>query len=300
MDIEKLSVSFVIRARNVENDLPRCIDSILSQNNPTNNKLEIIVVDNESTDNTLIIAHSYDAKVITITQDQFTWGKALNIGIEQACGDIVILISADVNAENNMWLSEMLSPFSNRKIAAVYAKQIPRSDAPIDERIRLSHTFPDQSINFDRVSTKIIASNACAAIRKTVWDNVHYDEKIEGGEEIVWTKEIQENGYTYIYNSNAIVYHSHREPASRFAYRLWELHRKDVRLGRIKPGVFYVLYAMAAIVKRRLINIIKYKNPLRVKAAGLFSLLPEVLFFTLISALEGVGIKEKTVRRWMW
>ena len=300
MDIEELSVSFVIRTRNVENDLPRCLDSIFSQNNPTNNKLEIIIVDNESTDNTLNVANKYGAKIVTITQDNFTWGKALNIGIEQAEGDIVILMSADVNAENDMWLNEILGPFNNSRVAAVYAKQIPRSDAPIDERIRLELTFPDQSIHFDGKDDKILASNACAAIKKIVWDDVHYDEEIEGGEEILWTKEIQKSGYAYVYNSNAIVYHSHHEPASRFAYRLWELHRKDVRLGRIKPGTFYVLYAMGAIVKRRLINIIKYKNPFNVKIAGFLTLLPEALFFLLISILEGIGIKERTVRRWMW
>ena len=300
MDMKNITISFVIRTRNVEIDLPRCLDSIIEQNNPTDNILEFIIVDNESTDGTLKIVKKYDAKVVSISQDEFTWGRALNKGIEKASGDIVILISADVSAENDMWLTEMIEPFSNEMIAAVYAKQIPRVDAPLDERVRLSNTFPDQSIIFDETSEKIMASNACAAIRKTVWDDVHYDEEIEGGEEIVWTKKIQENNLTYMYNSKAIVYHSHRERASRFAYRIWELHRKDVRLGKIKPGMFYTLYAVAAIVKRRLLNAIKYKNPMNIKVVGVISLVPETFFFLLISILEGVGIKEKTVRRWMW
>jgi len=300
MDIEKLSVSFVIRARNVENDLPRCIDSILTQNNHTYNKLEIIIVDNESTDSTLDIAKSYAAKIITITQNEFTWGKALNRGIEQARGDVVILISADVNAENDMWLNEMLAPFDDKKIAAVYARQIPRENAPIDERARLSKTFPDQSIIFEEKSSRIIASNACAAIRKKVWEDVHYDEVIEGGEEIAWTEEIQQQGYNYVYNSKARVYHSHRETASRFAYRHWELHRKNIRVGKIKPGIFYVLHATASITKRRLKNIFNYKAPLKIKLEGFISLFPEIIFFMLIAILEGSGLSERKVRRWMW
>lgn len=304
--MENKSVSFVIRTRNVENDLPRCIDSILSQYNPTKNEIEIIIVDNESIDSTIEIAKNYGAKIITITQEDFTWGRSLNLGIEQATGDIVILMSADVSAKNNMWLSEMLEPFKDENIAAVYAKQEPRLDAPIDERARLAKTFPEQSVIFlgkpDQIRTnnKIIASNACAAIRKNVWDQVPYDEVIEGGEEVQWTEEVQSKGYDYIYNSEAKVYHSHNEPASRFAYRHWELHCKNVRVGKIKPGIFYVLHATASITKRRLKNIFNYKAPLKIKLEGFISLFPEIILFMLIAILEGLGLSERKVRRWMW
>ena len=48
-------------------------------------------------------------------------------------------------------------------------------------------------------------SNVCAAIRKDVWQNIRYDETIEGGEDGLWTCKILKEGYSYLYQAKAVV-----------------------------------------------------------------------------------------------
>lgn len=89
----KASVSVVITAYNHARFIAETIDSALSQNI---DPLEIIVVDDESADETLSIAQSYsDRGVIAFTKPNGGPSSALNAGIARAKGDIIAIISAD-------------------------------------------------------------------------------------------------------------------------------------------------------------------------------------------------------------
>ena len=58
-------VSVIIPCYNEEQYLPKCLESIKTLEYPEN-YLEVIVVDNGSTDETLQIAHEYGVKVMSI------------------------------------------------------------------------------------------------------------------------------------------------------------------------------------------------------------------------------------------
>ena len=76
------SISIVIRTLNEERYLPKVLTAIHAQKNlfgPT----EIIIVDSGSTDKTIEIAESFHCKILEISPESFTFGKALNIGFER-------------------------------------------------------------------------------------------------------------------------------------------------------------------------------------------------------------------------
>ena len=165
-------ISIVIRVRNAENDLQRCLNGLREQELPDRHKLEIIVVDNESKDNSVEIASRFGAIIVPLATQDFTWGKALNCGITKTTGAIVLILSADAYPANKNWVSEMTHPFENINVAAVYGRQMPRMDAPIDEIVRLKKTFGDASRvmnsipeNFSSRGGNFPVSNACAAMR---------------------------------------------------------------------------------------------------------------------------------------
>lgn len=95
-------VSIVIPAYNAENYIVRCIDTVLAQSQPD---VEIIVVDDGSTDHTLEIIDWYArmyANVIAIHQENSGVAVARNTGIKSATGEYLGFIDADDMIRFNM------------------------------------------------------------------------------------------------------------------------------------------------------------------------------------------------------
>jgi rhamnosyltransferase len=68
-----MNCSIVIRAYNEERHIGRLLDGIKHQ---TLKDVEVILVDSGSTDSTVEIAESYDARIVKIPSEEFTFGLA--------------------------------------------------------------------------------------------------------------------------------------------------------------------------------------------------------------------------------
>ena len=302
-----LTLSVVIRVRNAAYDLNLCLQCLARQGAIPNHGIEIIVVDNESDDDSVDTAKRFHAIVESISRQNFSWGRALNMGIARASGEYILIISADVEPIGTDWLTGMFQPMSESKVAAVYGRQIPRSNASIDEVVRLAASFPsglDSTENtgvFRTPSGKLrFLSNACALIRRSAWEIAQFDEDCKGGEEHIWMETLLERGYVYAYAANALAYHSHRDPYGRAGYRVWELHREMLSQQGKTPTFGNVFYAVAALCKRRLKNVLYANASMRSRIEGIFSLPFEITAFSTAAVLEGLGADRRAVRNWMW
>lgn len=88
-------VSVIVPIYNVENYIEKCICSILQQ---SYRRLEIILVDDGSTDKSLNICKSYekeDSRIKVLTKSNEGVSVARNCGIEMCNGDFIIFIDAD-------------------------------------------------------------------------------------------------------------------------------------------------------------------------------------------------------------
>lgn len=109
------SVSVIIAARNEEANIGRTLDCILAQDFPSE-LLEIIVVDDHSTDRTSDIIKSYSAQGVKLIQ--LREGRTMNSykkyaitqAIAQAHGDIIVTTDADCRMGKN-WLSTVIQKF---------------------------------------------------------------------------------------------------------------------------------------------------------------------------------------------
>ena len=91
---EKL-VSVIIPAYNIEDYIGRCLDSVLSQ---TYKNLEIIVIDDGSSDRTGEILDDYEKKnhrMKVIHKENGGVSSARNIGIDRANGDYIGFVDGD-------------------------------------------------------------------------------------------------------------------------------------------------------------------------------------------------------------
>lgn len=95
MDYSKYKVSFIVPVYNVEPYIAKCIESILSQ---THKNLEIICINDGSTDRSLAILESFckrDSRVKVVTEKNSGVSTARNAGIDIATGDYICFADAD-------------------------------------------------------------------------------------------------------------------------------------------------------------------------------------------------------------
>lgn len=88
-------ISLIIPVYNVENYLCRCLDSAINQ---TYKNIEIIIVNDGSTDGSLSIINRYaseDSRIKVINQKNYGLGEARNSGISIASGDYIAFMDSD-------------------------------------------------------------------------------------------------------------------------------------------------------------------------------------------------------------
>lgn len=101
------TLSIVIPVFNEENYLSDCLESIKRQ---TIKPLEVIVVDNNSTDGSVKIAKEAGATIITEQDQGIIFAR--NRGFDQAKGDLIAKLDADTRLYSN-WTEEVLHQFSD-------------------------------------------------------------------------------------------------------------------------------------------------------------------------------------------
>ena len=113
--MEKL-VSIIIPVFNEQKVLTNCLESLKSQ---SYKPLEIIVVDDGSTDNTLQITKKF--KVIAIVQNHKGPGPARNLGAKKARGEILVFVDADMTFDRN-FIKDLTAPILKDETIGTFSR----------------------------------------------------------------------------------------------------------------------------------------------------------------------------------
>ena len=110
--MDKHTVSIIIPARNEEKNLPRLLNSLSMQSYPI---FEVIVVDDDSTDDTADIAKKMGATVLHLREGEWT-GKtnACWQGAGSASGDLLIFLDADTWFGHPEALHKLIKAYHNQ------------------------------------------------------------------------------------------------------------------------------------------------------------------------------------------
>lgn len=219
--------SIVIRAYNEEAHIGRLLEGISQQ---TISDVETILVDSGSTDRTVEIAQGYGVRLVQITPDAFTFGKSLNLGIEAAKSDFVVIISAHCYPVYPDWLDRLLSPMEDEQIAMSYGKQRGGKTNRFSEHQWFRDYFPDNSVHRQGHA---YCHNANAVIRRDVWKKHRYNENLTGLEDLAWGSWVFEQGMGISYQGEAEVFHLHDEGPSTVYNRY---RREAIALRQILPN----------------------------------------------------------------
>jgi glycosyltransferase involved in cell wall biosynthesis len=207
------TLSLVIRCHNEEAHIGRLLTGVMHQ---TRRPDEIVVVDSGSTDATLAIASAFDVRIVHIAPEDFSFGRALNHGLETATGEVTVLASAHVYPLYDSWLELLTAPFADAEVALAYGRQQVPEGGRFSEQQLLTRWFPPRSVTRQRDP---FCNNANAAVRLSVWRELPYDEDLTGLEDMDWAARALARGYVLSYVAEATVAHVHDESFNQIVNR---------------------------------------------------------------------------------
>lgn len=148
-------ISYCVFTYNEEKNIKDCLESIFSQDYPKK-KLEVILVDDKSTDRTLEIARKFPVKILISGKKD--GDLSATMGFNCASGEFFTAIGADMRFRGEDWFRKMVKPLvENKDIAAALTKFYSHpEDSVVTKYLNLDPLQRDLvyqtfSIGFDKV-----------------------------------------------------------------------------------------------------------------------------------------------------
>ncbi len=190
-------LSIVIRCRNEANSLRKVMAALCAQRCDFN--WEVVLVDNESADDTRQIAEEFDARVVAISRQEFTYGRAINFGVNAARGELVMLLSAHALPIGSHFLAAAAAPFDDAQVAAARCllvtspRQLETWYQPKD--IQYASAKEQRQAEAGTAWVGEYPTGGCCVIRRAVWEEVKYDEQLESNEDKLWASQVLAKGW---------------------------------------------------------------------------------------------------------
>jgi rhamnosyltransferase len=204
-------ISVIIRARDQAASIDRCLALIRDQRTD-GRAVELILVDNGSSDATIRLARIHGARVVEVPAPAFTFGGALNLGAANARGDLLVALSAHAFAPDSDWLARLLDPFSDPRVACACGDVYGPDGAPLRTRI-------EQAEELARRRPEWGYSNAAGAFRAELWRRRPFRSDLPGCEDKEWAWHWLQRGYSCVIDPSFAVDHDHTHDSLKSIYR---------------------------------------------------------------------------------
>lgn len=218
-------ISIIIPTYNSSVGLNSTLSSIALQVDSSDIEKEVIVVDNNSTDNTKEIALQYEGKfekLIYVNEKKQGSYAARNLGIKYASGDLICFLDADVEVES-LFINKIVDSFCIGDVDyAGVNVSMKRSDRTLAADYDALTSFDvKRNLENGRYSPTL-----CLIIRPNVLKQVgNFDDRLESGGDVVFGKKTFEAGLKQVYLKHVEVTHPTRNS-------LKALLKKAKRVGR--------------------------------------------------------------------
>ncbi len=236
-----MTVTVVVAARDNAATLARCLDALQAQDH---DRLDVIVVDDGSTDDTAAIARAAGVRVI-VTQAVGA-SAARNLGIDAAGGDVIAFTDGDCVVERG-WARALVDGLEATGATGVGGRQV--NEFPpgrqqlrdgFEAFFRLASLVSDYTRNDGRPRAVAHNPSCCSAYRAEALRAVGgFTPGLWPGEDVDLDLRLARRGATFYYIPGAVVHH-HRPGTfawfRRMMRRYGEATRRLGRLhGRVRP-----------------------------------------------------------------
>lgn len=204
-------VSVVVPVYNGESTIEECLDSIMTLEYPRE-KLEIIAVDDGSTDKTVSILKNY---ALNLIQKQHSgYPSSMNAGIKEARGDAVLIVDSDTYVEQD-YLEKILREFEDRKVGVVSGYVATKPNAKFWARI-IGFESEDR---YDQMKSKYVdfITSTCTAYRREVFNQVGiFDEELKRGSDEDLAQRASKVGWKIVLRKDAVCFHDWVSSVKRY------------------------------------------------------------------------------------
>jgi len=206
-------VSIIIVNYNGKNHLEKCLESIMKIDY---NNYEIILIDNNSTDDSVeFVKNKYSSIIIIKLDKNYGFAEPCNIGAKNAKGDYFLFLNNDTVVQTN-FITEMVALLKKDSEIAICQSLLLKFDGEVDSSgdfVDLLGRAYSSSDKVTEVKKILSARGASMMVRKdSFWDLGGFDIKFFASFEDVdlgWRAWIC--GYKVVLVPNSVVYHSGAE-----------------------------------------------------------------------------------------
>jgi mycofactocin system glycosyltransferase len=311
---DHLSVSIIIPVRNRPDDIEGCLQSLGELNYP-DNKLEIIVVDDASTDRTPDVVGRYPVRLIRLKHHKQA-SYCRNLAARQARGDILAFIDSDCLADP-AWLRELVPAFKDAKLGAcggVVDSYFNVNGLDRYEKVKSSLNVSSWFKRSQKNDPFFYLPACNLLVRRQLFLELGgFKEELVVGEDVDLCWRLRKRGHQIEYRPEGRVYHKHRSRMFSFCRRRFEygtsepllnkLHSEKIKeicfppltslfwasiILSIIPGFRLLLVisagALIADVIKKLVKIRRSAVPVKVLSLILSVLRSDLAFFLHIAA----------------
>ena len=258
-----MKLSVIIPTCNAERFLEPLLNSLLAQTI----QAEIVVIDSGSTDGTPAIAARFADRIrfLQIPRGTFDHGGTRDAALRQSTGEYTAFMTQDALPADEFSLENLLEAFSDPQIAAVYGRQIARSDAPAYEKLIREFNYPSEGRSWDERDVPRLGirayffSDTFAVYRRDAYEAVGgFDHPIAVNEDMMMAAKLLHGVYSLAYVPSAAVLHSHRstlrEDYRRHVLSGYVMHQYRERLSGAHAsaeGLRMVRFVVKGLISRR-------------------------------------------------
>lgn len=222
------SVTVVVPAYNSQGTIAACIESLLNLQY-LREKLEIIIVDNGSSDDTATIASRYPVRVLK--ENRRGAAAARNRGIREARGEYIAFTDSDCQVGPD-WLHKLVRAAIENKSLAVGGRIVNAVSSPIARFTESQRVMNQEDAIRGIMEPLPFILTANALFKKKLLDEVNgFDVAFNQGVEdtdLCWRLHAQ--GCVFTYAHDAVVYHHHRLTAVGLYFQFFKYAKGEVQL----------------------------------------------------------------------
>lgn len=160
----------------------------------------------------------------------FTHPSSSNDAARLSTAPLIVFLSQDALPLHDDFLARLVDPFSDPRVAASFARQVPASATPALEARDLRRAYPETG------DSPVVLSNAASALRRELWERHPFDERLPLAEDLEWGAWAIASGHTIRYVPGARVEHGHGYDEESLSQRYESEGRALRMLSRPVPG----------------------------------------------------------------
>lgn len=206
-------------------------------------------------------------QVIHITKQQFDHGGTRHMAAEKMTGEFILFMTQDAVPAHETMIEELYAPFSDKKVCAAYARQLPRAECSIIEKYTRSFNYGPES----RIKTQedlaqlgiktFFCSNVCAMYRRSAYEELGgFERRTIFNEDMIFAAKLIQSGKAVVYCAKARVIHSHNYSSREQFHRNFDLGVSQAE----HPEIFDAVKSESEgirMVKQTAAYLIKLKKP---------------------------------------